>query len=95
MFFNVKIFISPYRIDTFLGPCTYNNWKAVRGGNKMDRPVLLFLAAILAGFALVKVPLSGTVFAAFTPFTNFIGILAILVFSLVLIYKASLALLRK
>jgi len=61
----------------------------------MDRPALLFLAAILAGFALVKVPLSGTVFSAFIPFTNFIGILTILVFSLILIYKASMALFRK
>ncbi|MFZ2463009.1 MAG: hypothetical protein WAW77_05190 [Caldibacillus thermoamylovorans] len=61
----------------------------------MDRHVLLFLAAVLSGFALVKVPLSGTVFAAFTPFTSLIGVLAIIVFSLVLIIKGILALIRK
>lgn len=61
----------------------------------MDRLILLMLASILAGFALVKVPLSGTFLAGLEPITDIIGILAILIFSLLLIYKGLMALLGK
>jgi hypothetical protein len=60
----------------------------------MDKLVLLFLA-VLAGFALIKVPLAGTVLAGIAPITSLIGVLAVLVFSLVLIFKGILALLGK
>jgi hypothetical protein len=53
----------------------------------MDRVAFLMLACVLAGFALLRVPLAGTFLASLQPFTNIIGILAILVFSLFLIYK--------
>ncbi|TKC18886.1 hypothetical protein [Robertmurraya kyonggiensis] len=61
----------------------------------MDRFILLLLAGILAGFALLRVPLAGTFLASIAPVTNVIGILAILVFSLFLIYKGVMAILGK
>lgn len=61
----------------------------------MDRFIFLMLACILAGFALLKVPLSGTFLASIEPITNIIGILAIVIFSLVLIFKGIMALLGK
>ena len=61
----------------------------------MDRYILLMLASIFAGFALVKVPLSGTFIAGLEPISNIIGILAIVIFSLALIYKGLMALFGK
>ncbi|AMQ05926.1 MULTISPECIES: hypothetical protein [Sporosarcina] len=61
----------------------------------MDRFILLMLASILAGFALLKVPLSDTFLAGLEPITNLIGILAIVIFSLVLMYKGLMALLGR
>ncbi|KXH81823.1 hypothetical protein [Sporosarcina sp. HYO08] len=61
----------------------------------MDRFILLMLASILAGFALLKVSLTGTFLAGIEPITNLIGILAILIFSVVLIYKGLMAMLGK
>ncbi|MCM3595279.1 hypothetical protein M4D55_05690 [Metabacillus idriensis] len=60
----------------------------------MDRLIFLFLAAILAGFALLELSLPA--FLAFlAPFITFVGTLAILVFSFVLIFKAFKALFKK
>ena len=61
----------------------------------MDRFILLMLASILAGFALLKVPLSGTFLAGLEPISNLTGILTVVVFSLVLIYKGLMTLLGK
>ena len=61
----------------------------------MDRFILLMLASILAGFALVKVPLAGTFLASLAPITTIVGVSAIVVFSLFLIYKGVMALLGK
>ena len=61
----------------------------------MDRFILLMLASIFAGFALVNVPLSGTFIAGLEPISNIIGILAIVIFSLALIYKGLMALFGK
>lgn len=61
----------------------------------MDRLIFLFLAAILAGFALIRVPLEGTVLASIAPITSLIGLLAILVFSIVIVVKAVLGLIGK
>jgi hypothetical protein len=61
----------------------------------MDKPVLLFLACVLAGFALIKLPLAGSFLASIAPITSVIGILAILVFSLVIIFKGIIALVGK
>lgn len=61
----------------------------------MDRFILLMLASILAGFALVKVPLAGTFLAGLAPITTIVGVSAIVVFSLFLIYKGVMALLGK
>lgn len=61
----------------------------------MDRLILLMLASILAGFALIKVPLSGTFLAGLEPITDIIGIVAILIFSLFLIFKGLMGLLGK
>ncbi|MCG7333738.1 hypothetical protein MHZ95_00445 [Sporosarcina sp. ACRSM] len=61
----------------------------------MDRFIFLMLASILAGFALLKVPLAGTFLSGIEPITDLIGLLAMLIFSLVLIYKGLMALLGK
>lgn len=61
----------------------------------MDRLILLMLASILAGFALLKVPLEGTFLAGLEQIINLIGILAIVIFSLFLIFKGLMALLGK
>lgn len=61
----------------------------------MDRFIFLMLASILAGFALLKVPLSGTFLSGIEPITDLIGLLTMLIFSLVLIYKGLMALLGK
>lgn len=61
----------------------------------MDKIAFLFLACILAGFALIKLPLAGTVLVSLQPVTSLIGILAIFVFSIVLIFKGIIALLGK
>ncbi|KQL32466.1 MULTISPECIES: hypothetical protein [Bacillaceae] len=61
----------------------------------MDRLILLMLASILAGFALLKVPLEGTFLAGLEQIINLIGILAIIIFSLFLIFKGLMALLGK
>ncbi|WP_064094032.1 hypothetical protein [Rossellomorea aquimaris] len=61
----------------------------------MDRFILLMLASILSGFALLKVPLEGTFLSSIDPITDLIGILAILIFSLFLIFKGVMALIGK
>ncbi len=61
----------------------------------MDRLILLMLAGIVAGFALVRAPLSETFLEAIVPVTDVIGILAILIFSLFLIYKGLRAMVAK
>ncbi len=61
----------------------------------MDRFILLMLASILAGFALLKVPLTGTFLSGLEPTTTLIGILAIVIFSLFLIFKGLMGLLGK
>ena len=61
----------------------------------MDRFILLMLASIFAGFALLKVPLAGTFLAGLAPILTIVGILAILVFSFFLIFKGLLALAGK
>ncbi|BCB02706.1 hypothetical protein [Bacillus sp. KH172YL63] len=61
----------------------------------MDRFILLLLAGIVSGFALLKVPLDGTFLESVAPVTDIIGILAILIFSLFLIFKGVMAMLGK
>jgi hypothetical protein len=61
----------------------------------MDKLVLLFLACVIAGFALIELPLAGTALASIAPVTFYIGILSVLVFSLILIFKGILALVGK
>ncbi|MGG3891489.1 hypothetical protein [Metabacillus fastidiosus] len=53
----------------------------------MNYSIFLFLAAILSGFALIQVPLAGTFLASLAPFTTVVGLLTVLIFSLVIIYK--------
>jgi hypothetical protein len=52
----------------------------------MNSWIFLFLASILAGYALIEVELPGFL-AGLSPITDVIGVLAVLVFSLILIYK--------
>lgn len=61
----------------------------------MDRFILLLLAGILAGFALLSSAVEESFLSSITPVTDVIGVLAILVFSLFLIYKGVMAILGK
>ncbi len=58
-----------------------------KGGIKMDNWIFLMLANILAGVALIKVPLEGTFLEGIIPVTTIIGILAVLIFSFYLLFK--------
>ncbi|MCT2536736.1 hypothetical protein NC661_14115 [Aquibacillus koreensis] len=60
----------------------------------MDRYPLLFLACILAGFALIRVPLTGFL-EPLSPLVFLVGVLSILVFSCVIIYHGVMALIKK
>ena len=60
----------------------------------LDRNPLVYLACIIAGFALLRVPLTGF-FAPLSPLVILIGVLAILLFSLVLIVHGVLCLAGK
>ncbi|MHC0035615.1 hypothetical protein [Pseudoneobacillus sp. C159] len=57
-------------------------------------PVALFLACILAGFALTRLPVL-TFPATLNGLVHLIGVLAMLVFSFVLIYMGIKALIKK
>lgn len=61
----------------------------------MDRYPLLFLACIVAGFALLKVPVGGTFLAPLHPLIFILGVLAIMFFSCVLLYQGVMAFLGK
>jgi hypothetical protein len=49
--------------------------------------ILLFLATIFAGFALISLPLLGTPLAGLQPIVLLIGVVVVLVFAFVIIYK--------
>ena len=61
----------------------------------MNTRIFLFLATIISGFALIRIPLADTFLASIEPVTTVIGVLAILIFSLVLIYYGVRNLLSK
>ncbi|MFS0824030.1 hypothetical protein E1I69_08165 [Bacillus timonensis] len=61
----------------------------------MDKFVFLFVACILAGFALIKVTAYDTVLGSLHSVFILVGVLTIIVFSFVLIFKGILALLGK
>ncbi|MGV3488159.1 MAG: hypothetical protein ACO1OC_06190 [Tuberibacillus sp.] len=64
-------------------------------GIDFNRPVLLYFVCLLVGFALTKVQLTGTFLAALGTAVNLIGVLAILVFALVLLYIGVRSLINK
>ncbi|MBU8905245.1 hypothetical protein [Desertibacillus haloalkaliphilus] len=55
---------------------------------------LLYLSCIIAGFALVRVPLTGT-FQPLSPLADIVGVLTILLFSCVIIYNGIVALIGR
>lgn len=59
----------------------------------MER-IILFLANILAGFALINVPLTGAL-AGLDPIATIVGVITILVFSLALIYYGVRTLIKR
>lgn len=61
----------------------------------MYRFALLLLAGIIAGFALILVPLEGTFLAGLASIISIIGIIAVILFSLILIIKVLIALFDK
>ncbi|WP_078547855.1 hypothetical protein [Litchfieldia alkalitelluris] len=60
----------------------------------MPHYILLFLACILSGFALLKVTLTGTL-AALNPLLGLVATLVIIIFSIVIIIKGFIALFKK
>lgn len=60
----------------------------------LERSPLLYLSCIIAGFALLRVPLTGF-FAPLSPLVILVGVLSILLFSLVLIVHGLLCLAGK
>ncbi|MFB4167924.1 hypothetical protein [Virgibacillus sp. JSM 102003] len=61
----------------------------------MHQTVLLYLACILAGFALANVPTSSVITAGIATFFQIIGGIAVIVFSLAILYLGVKALLDK
>ncbi|WP_430788961.1 hypothetical protein VBD025_02420 [Virgibacillus flavescens] len=61
----------------------------------MQHAVYLYLACILAGFALANLPTSTLISADIASFFDIIGGIAIIVFGLVLLYLGVRALIRK
>ncbi|MFB9757845.1 hypothetical protein [Ectobacillus funiculus] len=61
----------------------------------MDNRIFLFLATILSGFALIKVPLANSFLESVSIVTDTLGILTVIIFSLVLIYKGVKSLFNK
>jgi hypothetical protein len=60
----------------------------------LDRSPFLYLACIIAGFALLRVPLTG-ILAPLSQLVVIIGVLAILLFSFVLIIQGVLCLVKR
>lgn len=52
----------------------------------MNNFTFLFLASMLAGFGLLRVPVSGFL-APLDPLVDFVGVFSILIFALALIYN--------
>jgi len=65
------------------------------GKNHMEKMSILFLACILAGFALIKVTEYDNVLTSLHSVFTLVGAITIIVFSFVLIFKGILALLGK
>lgn len=61
----------------------------------MDKLAILFLACILAGFALIKVTEYDTLLTSLHSVFSLVGALTMIVFSFVLIFKGIIALLGK
>ncbi|MFS0861845.1 hypothetical protein [Fredinandcohnia sp. 179-A 10B2 NHS] len=61
----------------------------------MDKFIFLFLACILAGFALIKVTAYDTFLTSLHTVFLLVGVVTIIVFSFVIIFKGILALLGK
>ncbi|AST92363.1 MULTISPECIES: hypothetical protein [Sutcliffiella] len=60
----------------------------------MNQYPLIFLACILAGFALTRVPLTGFL-APVEPLAFIVGVLTVLLFSSVLIFRGVVALFNR
>jgi hypothetical protein len=60
----------------------------------LDRSPFLYFLCILAGFALLRVELTGF-FAPLSPLVLLIGVIAVLLFSLVLIFHGVLCLVKR
>ncbi|KAB2337688.1 hypothetical protein F7731_08835 [Cytobacillus depressus] len=61
----------------------------------MNPLVILYLACVLAGIALIKVPVSAVITAGIASFFSIVGGIAIIVFSLALLYLGIKALIGK
>jgi hypothetical protein len=58
----------------------------------LDKNLLLYFVCMLAGFGLLKVSVAGTFLAGLAPVLTIIGVLAVIVFAVVLLVYGVLAL---
>jgi amino acid transporter len=68
-------------------------YPASKEGIKMNQTAVLFLACILAGFALIKMP-AISFLASLSSFFHVIGALAILIFAFAILYYGVKALIK-
>ncbi|MBO8163461.1 MAG: hypothetical protein H0Z34_07030 [Brevibacillus sp.] len=57
--------------------------------------IVSFLGGLIGGYALTEVPLAGTFLASLEPLVDVVGLLAMVVFSVALIYKGGKGLIGK
>ncbi|MBK5444791.1 hypothetical protein ACWF7H_01425 [Peribacillus butanolivorans] len=60
----------------------------------MQNSILLFFVAMLTGFAFIHLPVAGTIFSGLEPTLDVIGIVTVIVFAIVIIWKAVQALFK-
>lgn len=72
----------------------FKNKDKNKGVITVNSTTFLYLSCILAGFALIRVPLSGFL-EPLEPLTFLIGVLAVILFSIILLYNGLMTLLGK
>ena len=84
------------RVFTFIDAQKLNaTYSEEKGGIPMDSLTVVFFAAMLAGFALIKLALAGTIFASIEVVLTTLGVVVVIVFAFVLIWRGIRALINR
>ncbi len=67
---------------------SYEHILLEKGGNDMQNPYWLYFVALLAGFALILLPSNGGAFSELYTTYSVVGTVIVLLFALVLLWKA-------